>query len=76
MQPAHFMIGSLDPMNVLLAEPLAHVEQNAPNLRGNIVLEGAGHWLPVERPKEVNAALLDFLAGLENAPQSASIKKG
>lgn len=76
MQPAHFMIGSLDPMNVLLAEPLAHVEQNAPNLRGNIVLEGAGHWLPVERPKEVNAALLDFLAGLDNAPQSASIKKG
>ena len=75
-QPSHFMIGSLDPMNVLLAVPLANVEQNAPNLRGNVVLEGAGHWLPIERPKEVNAALLDFLAGLESAPQSASITKG
>ena len=75
-QPSHFMIGSLDPMNVLLAAPLAYLEQNAPNLRGNVVLEGAGHWLPIERPKEVNAALLDFLAGLESAPQSASIAEG
>jgi pimeloyl-ACP methyl ester carboxylesterase len=70
------MIGSLDPMNVLLAAPLANLEQNAPNLRGNVVLEGAGHWLPIERPKEVNDALLDFLAGLESAPQSASIAEG
>ena len=72
-QPSHFMIGSLDPMNVLLAVPLANLEQNAPNLRGNVVLEGAGHWLPIERPKEVNAALLDFLAGLDGAPHSAAI---
>ena len=72
MQPSHFMIGSLDPMNVLLWDPLANVEQNAPNLRRNVVVEGAGHWLPLERPKEVNAALLDFLAGLENTPQSVT----
>jgi pimeloyl-ACP methyl ester carboxylesterase len=76
MQPSHFMIGSLDPMNVLLSHPLANLEQNAPNLRGNIVLDGAGHWLPLERPKEVTAALLDFLAGLRSAPQSASTTKG
>ena len=76
MQPCHFMIGTLDPMNVLLADPLANVEHNAPNLRGNVVLEGAGHWLPLERPKEVNAALLDFLAGLDSAPQSAIHHKG
>jgi pimeloyl-ACP methyl ester carboxylesterase len=30
----------------------------------NIRLDGAGHWLPLERTKEVNAALLDFLSGL------------
>jgi pimeloyl-ACP methyl ester carboxylesterase len=40
------------------------------------VLDGAGHWLPVERPEEVNAALLDFLAGLESAPQSAYSTEG
>ena len=76
MQPSHFMIGSLDPMNALLADALAKVEQNAPNLRGNVVLEGAGHWLPIERPKEVSAALLEFLAGLESAPQSAYSTEG
>lgn len=27
-----------------------------------VLIEGAGHWLQQERPDEVNAALLDFLA--------------
>ena len=75
-QPSHFMVGSLDPTTVLLADAFAKLEQNAPNLRGNVVLEGAGHWLPLERPKEVNTALLDFLAGLDSAAQSTYITKG
>lgn len=29
-----------------------------------VLLDGAGHWLQQERPDEVNAVLLDFLAGL------------
>ena len=29
------------------------------------IIDGAGHWLQQERPDEVNAALLDFLNGLE-----------
>ena len=75
MQPSHFMVGSLDPTRALLADCFANLENNAPNLRGNVVLEGAGHWLPLECPKEVNAALLGFLAGVESAPQSACITK-
>ena len=75
-QPSHFMVGNLDPTTVLLAGAFSQLEENAPNLRGNVVLEGAGHWLPLERPKEVNAALLDFLAGLESAPQSSSNTMG
>ena len=35
-----------------------------PNLRGVIRLEGAGHWLQQERPRQVNEALLEFLADL------------
>ncbi len=70
------MVGSLDPTTVLLADAFANLEQNAPNLRGNVVLDGAGHWLPLERPKEVTAALLGFLARLDSAPQSGSIAKG
>jgi pimeloyl-ACP methyl ester carboxylesterase len=28
-------------------------------------MEDAGHWLQQERPAEVNAALLEFLRGLQ-----------
>lgn len=30
-----------------------------------VMIDDAGHWLQQERPDEVNAALLDFLNGLE-----------
>jgi pimeloyl-ACP methyl ester carboxylesterase len=30
-------------------------------LRGKVLIEGAGHWVPMERPAEVNEALLGFL---------------
>jgi pimeloyl-ACP methyl ester carboxylesterase len=30
------------------------------------LIEGAGHWVQQERPAEVNAALLEFLATLRN----------
>jgi pimeloyl-ACP methyl ester carboxylesterase len=35
-----------------------------PNLRPPVMLPGCGHWTQQERPDEVNAALLDFLASL------------
>ena len=37
------------------------MERVLPNLKGKIILEGAGHWVQQERPAEVNAALIDFL---------------
>jgi pimeloyl-ACP methyl ester carboxylesterase len=33
--------------------------------RGTVLVEGAGHWVQQETPEPVNAALLDFLAGIE-----------
>ena len=48
----------------LLADAFVNVDQYVTDLRGNILLDGAGHWLPLERTTEVNAALLDFLRGL------------
>ena len=45
----------------LLADAFANVDQNVTDLRGNIVLDGAGHWLPLERTEEINSALLAFL---------------
>lgn len=35
-----------------------------PGLRNTLLLDGCGHWVQQERPAEVNAALLDFLAAL------------
>jgi pimeloyl-ACP methyl ester carboxylesterase len=35
-----------------------------PNLTGPVMLPGCGHWTQQERPAEVNAAILDFLAEL------------
>jgi pimeloyl-ACP methyl ester carboxylesterase len=37
----------------------------APLLHGPVVLPGCGHWTQQERPAEVNAALLDFLARID-----------
>ncbi len=64
-QPCHLMVGSKDPAFVILADAFASLERNVTNLRGNRVLDGAGHWLPLERTKEVNSALLAFLRGLD-----------
>jgi pimeloyl-ACP methyl ester carboxylesterase len=33
-----------------------------PQLRRTLILPGCGHWTQQERPDEVNAALLEFLA--------------
>jgi hypothetical protein len=59
------MVGNHDPAFALLADAFANVDQNVTDLRGNIVLDGAGQWLPLERTKEVNSALLAFLRGLD-----------
>jgi pimeloyl-ACP methyl ester carboxylesterase len=32
-----------------------------PNLKGTVLLEGAGHWVQQERAEEVNKALVSFL---------------
>jgi pimeloyl-ACP methyl ester carboxylesterase len=43
-------------------DALESLDVNAPNLRGKLLIPGAGHWIQQERPKEVNEALLAFLA--------------
>jgi pimeloyl-ACP methyl ester carboxylesterase len=32
-----------------------------PDIKGKVLLEGAGHWVQQERPAEVNAAIVEFL---------------
>jgi pimeloyl-ACP methyl ester carboxylesterase len=35
------------------------------DLRGKVLIEGAGHWNQQEAPEETNAALIEFLSGLD-----------
>ncbi|MFI6318001.1 alpha/beta fold hydrolase [Nonomuraea sp. NPDC050556] len=57
--PALFIGGTADP--TLRTERVAKLAEWVPDLRGAVLLEGAGHWIQQERPDEVNAALLTFL---------------
>jgi pimeloyl-ACP methyl ester carboxylesterase len=60
--PALFIGGSDDP--VLLMSPPAIMDGWLDDPRGVVLVEGAGHWVQQERPDEVNAALLDFIAAV------------
>jgi pimeloyl-ACP methyl ester carboxylesterase len=57
--PALFVAGGADP--VLMMSP-PDMDEWVTDLRGSVILDGAGHWVQQERPDEVNAALLGFLA--------------
>jgi pimeloyl-ACP methyl ester carboxylesterase len=43
---------------------IANLRAFVPNLKQTVELPGVGHWTQQERPAAVNAALLEFLAGL------------
>jgi pimeloyl-ACP methyl ester carboxylesterase len=60
--PAMFLTGSQDPVAKFM--PAGRLPGAASDLRANIVISGAGHWIQQERPADVNAALLAFLATL------------
>ena len=66
MQPALFIGGTRTwcCTEIRAARALKAMPQTVPNLRGTVMLEGAGHWVQQERPEEVNAALMEFLRGL------------
>jgi pimeloyl-ACP methyl ester carboxylesterase len=43
---------------------IPNLSKFVPQLRGTIMLPGCGHWTQQERPREVNAAMVDFLRRL------------
>jgi pimeloyl-ACP methyl ester carboxylesterase len=64
-QPALFVTGSRDPVARFM--PAEVMDGLVDDLRGKVVIEGAGHWVQQERPDEVNEALLRFLGELRPA---------
>ncbi|MDE3722578.1 alpha/beta hydrolase [Nocardiopsis sp. N85] len=65
--PALYMVGTMDLVLAMRGVPELRSMLTAivPDLRGDVTLPGCGHWTQQERPAEVNAALLDFLTGLD-----------
>lgn len=60
--PTMFIAGSADPVLVFTRRDRAAEVVTGPYRE--VMIDGAGHWLQQERPDEINAALLEFLAGL------------
>ncbi len=60
-QPSLMITAELDP--VLWPEQTLGMERWVPNLK-RVHIKGSGHWTQQEKPAEVNAALIDFLADL------------
>lgn len=67
-QPALFIAGDRDGaynMFGAVEDPITTMRRFAPNLEGAHVLQGCGHWTQQERPAEVNALLIPWLASLK-----------
>jgi pimeloyl-ACP methyl ester carboxylesterase len=62
MQPALFIAGSNDAVitGSMGRRALDDLESVVPNLKGKMLIAGAGHWIQQERPQQVNAALVAF----------------
>jgi epoxide hydrolase A/B len=62
-QPALMITAELD---IVLRPEMAEGMTNwVPNLRNTVLVKGSGHWTQQEKPAEVNAAMLEFLADLK-----------
>jgi len=60
-QPSLFIAGVRDPV-LSFADGWTDLMDNyVADMRGKLFVDGSGHWVPMERPKEVSDALLDFL---------------
>ncbi len=57
--PTLFIGGSLDPVLIMSPPTVAH--DYVTDHRGDVLVEGSGHWVQQEDPDAVNAALIDFI---------------
>jgi pimeloyl-ACP methyl ester carboxylesterase len=59
--PTAFIGGTHDGVIAHRMESVEAMADLLPDHRGNVLIDGAGHWTQQERPAEFNAALLDLL---------------
>ncbi|GEB54060.1 alpha/beta fold hydrolase [Streptomyces cacaoi] len=63
-RPALFVAGAEDASVGWLKDAIDAFPTTLPELRGNHLLDGCGHWVQQERPEETNEILTEWLAGL------------
>jgi pimeloyl-ACP methyl ester carboxylesterase len=66
-QPSCFIAGSKDLVRQFVPgyDLYADVGMSCTDLRFSRIIEGAGHWVQQEAPREVTTAMLEFLASLD-----------
>lgn len=64
-QPSAFLAGALDPVLSFFPGQLEHMRAHLADLRLEVSVPDAGHWVQQEAPQAVNDALLRFLGGLK-----------
>ena len=62
--PALFVGGSRDGPTIWGKPAIENFPKSLPKLHRSVILEGCGHWIQQERPKETNEALIDFLRAI------------
>lgn len=63
--PVTFIAGSADPVLEMLGrDPMTAMADLVPGLRSVLIVEGAGHFVQMERPDAVNTAMIEFLGSL------------
>ncbi|WP_435277731.1 alpha/beta fold hydrolase [Rhodococcus yananensis] len=69
--PTLFIAGAQDPVVAMMGSgALDRMRQSVPDLRGVHLLEGAGHFVQMERRYEVNKLILGFLSTLYRRKRS------
>ena len=63
-QPSYFIAGALDVVRKFIPgfDLFANPGMSCTDFRGATIIDGEGHWIQQEAPKQVNRAILDFLS--------------
>ncbi len=62
--PSYYIGGTHDGVTVMGANAIKAFPETLPQMVGQTILEGTGHWTQQESPAETNKALLEFLAAI------------
>jgi pimeloyl-ACP methyl ester carboxylesterase len=63
--PGMYLAGERDPVTIWCGDAIRQMSTTVPELHTSRILPDCGHWVGEECPDQTNAALLDFMEGLD-----------